>query len=84
MSLRVVDSGNIVAFPGGELSDVVAAARGFADAVEGGQLNADRVIVVSVVDGKVEFTVFGQSPTIAEGIGLLELAKARIIEGAWR
>lgn len=84
MSLRVVDSGNVVAFPGGELSDVVAAARGFADAVESGDLKAEQVIVVSLIDGRVDFTAFGPSPTIAEGIGMLELAKAKIIEGAWR
>ena len=83
MSLRVVDKGNVVAFPGGELADVVAAARGFADSVESGKINAKQVIVIAVVDGRVDFTVFGPSPTLCEGIGIIELAKAKIIDGSW-
>lgn len=63
---------------------IVAAARAFADAVEAGDVPAEKVIVVCVVGGMLDLAIFGPSPTIAEGLGLLDLAKAKVIEGSWR
>lgn len=81
MTLRLVDSGFV---PDSDASTIAAAARAFADLVESGQINAERVIVCTVVDGLAQFTCFGPSPSIIEGIGLLELVKAKIIQGAWQ
>lgn len=76
MSLRLVSESE-------PSSDIAAAARGFADAIDAGKINVGRAILIAVIDGKMEFTCFGESPSISEGIGYLELAKAKIIEGAW-
>lgn len=65
-------------------NEIVAHARAFADAVEAGDVEAEKVIVVCVVGGMLDLAIFGPSPSIAEGIGLLELAKAKVIEGSWR
>lgn len=65
-------------------NEIVAAARAFADSVESGELAAEKVIVVCVVDGMLDFAIFGPSPSIAEGIGLLALAQAKVIEGSWQ
>ena len=68
------------------LNDVALAARGFADAIDSGAVTSRTAILLSVNnDGNLETTWFGsQGPTIAEAIGLLELAKAKIVNGAWR
>jgi hypothetical protein len=67
------------------LSDVAIAARGFADALDAGKASARTAILLTVNDeGTLETTWLGQGPTIAEALGLLELAKAKIVQGAWR
>lgn len=63
--------------------EIVASARAFADMVERGDLDCERVILCAVVDGLAQFTCFGPTPSIVEGVGLLELVKAKIIEGSW-
>jgi hypothetical protein len=80
VSLRLVSDGFVQE---GNSEKIAAEARAFADKVESGELEAERVILVCVIDGLLDLTVFGPSPTIADGIGMLELAKAKIIAGSW-
>lgn len=66
-------------------NDVAMAARGFADLLDSGEATAKTAILLTVNEqGNLETTWFGEGPTVAEAIGLLELAKARVIQGAWR
>ena len=84
MSIRLVDKDNVFNLSVGNLRDIGTAAQGFADAINGGDLDGlETAIVIIKVNGRVDMTVMGESPSIAEGLGLLELAKAKIIAGAW-
>lgn len=47
-----------------------------------GLLETAPVLAIAVINGKLCFDIWGRSPTIAEGIGLLELAKSNLIGGA--
>lgn len=81
MTLRLVD--NVVPLPGCELTDMEAAAQGFADAVP--ELNLTSALVVTVDDrGIVDFVCLGEQVTTSVAIGLLELVKAKIIAGAFK
>lgn len=80
MTLRLVDSGFV---PATDAETIAASARAFADLVESGEIEAERVIVCAVIDGLAQFTCFGPSPSIVEGVGLLELVKAKIVQGAF-
>ena len=83
MTLRLVDKDNVCALP--TLGGVAASARGFADKLDSGEITARTAMLVVINDeGRLDFTCFGQGVTIAEGLGFLELAKAKVIEGAWR
>jgi hypothetical protein len=47
------------------------------ESILAGKLSVEQAIVVAVVDGAITYTPFGRV-TIAEGIGLLELASRKI------
>lgn len=81
--LRLVESGKIARLPVGNLREIADAARAFADLVDDG-LSVETAFLVTVIDGELQFTVLGDSPTIAEGLGLLDLAKAKIVAGSWQ
>lgn len=85
MNLRLVAKDNVAALPVANMHDIAAAAQGFADAIADGDLEGlETVVLITKRGGRVDFAVLGESPSIAEGIGLLELAKAKVIAGAWR
>lgn len=65
-------------------SDIAACARAFADLIDNGEVEADSAIVILDVHGFIEFLSFGPSPSISEALGMLDLAKAKIINGAFR
>lgn len=68
-----------------DLADVATAVRGFADALDDGKATAQSAILLSVNDaGMLDLTWFGKPVTTAEAIGLFELAKAKVVAGAWR
>lgn len=76
---------NVVRLPGTELADVADAAQGFANAIADGDLRLRQAIIVTVdPDGYVDFACIGEQPGTAEAIGLLELAKARIVAGSFK
>lgn len=62
--------------------DVLADALEFIALVESGLVEPQTVFCMAVVDGRLRFDIWGRSPTVAEGIGLLELAKSNLIHGA--
>jgi hypothetical protein len=76
--LRIVDSDNVRQLPVGNLRDIAAAARGFADAVEAGSIDVDRCIIVAIVDGALDYSAWGNPPCIVEAIGMLEMASRKI------
>ena len=61
-----------------DLSDVATSARAFADQIDAGKINVERLIVVGIVNGVVTYTAWGKTPTVLEATGLLELASRRI------
>jgi len=69
----------------GPPSAIAAQAQGFADAIAEGRLSlATAVIVTLDADGIVDFACIGEPVRVDQGIGLLELAKARLVAGCWR
>jgi hypothetical protein len=78
MSLCLVSSENITALPVANMRDVTACARAFADAVENGEITVERCIVVAIVNGGLDYSAWGQTPTLIEATGLLELASRKI------
>lgn len=67
-----------------DVNEVVIAARTLADAVESGEVPVESALIVTLVDGCADVTCIGRNLPISEAIGLLELAKAKIIQGAWK
>ena len=86
MTLRVVvDNGNTVPFPALEAADVAQDARDFALAVESGKIGQiQSALLVLETDNGVETIIWGDNLTVAEAIGVIELAKARFINEAFR
>lgn len=83
--LRIVDSDNVRMLPVGHVRDVALAIHTFADCIEAGQITARKAIIITVdEDGLLDFACFGDQFTSAEGLGLLDLTKAKIIAGSWR
>jgi hypothetical protein len=83
MTLRLVsDMTNVARLPE---ADVAAGLRALASAIEGGKLErAETILLVSLTGGMVDFAAVGKSPTIAETLGLLDLAHAKIVAGSFR
>jgi hypothetical protein len=61
-----------------DLSDIATSARAFADQVDAGKLNIDRLLIIGILDGAVTYTAWGTTPTVLEATGLLELASRKI------
>jgi hypothetical protein len=66
----------------GAIADVLGDAREFVRLLEQAEVQPDTVMCLAVIDGRLRFDIWGRSPTIAEGIGLLELAKSNLLVGA--
>lgn len=76
---------NVHALPVNYVPDIAAALRAFAELIDEGAVTARKLIVVHVdEDGLLDFAAFGEPFNSAEGLGLLDLAKAKIINGTWR
>jgi hypothetical protein len=75
-NLRLIASNGEQTAP---LDDQLMAASFIAlgEQIEAGQISIGQAILVAVVDGGVTYTPFGHV-TLAEGIGLLELASRKI------
>jgi hypothetical protein len=83
--LRIVDNDNVRTLPVGHVRDVAAAIRSFAGCIEDGSLTARKAILITVdEDGMLDFSCFGELVNSAEGLGLLDLTKAKIVAGSWR
>jgi hypothetical protein len=69
----------------GPTSNIAAEARGFADAINDGRIEAQTAVIVTVdADGVLDFAFIGEPMRVDQGLGLLELAKAKLISGCWR
>lgn len=66
----------------GAIGDVLTDAREFVTLMEGAAVRPDTVLAIAVINGRLRFDIWGRGPTVAEGIGLLELAKSNLIHGA--
>jgi len=84
MSLRLVDKDNVETLPVANPTNILAAIRGFADAIADETLKPTTAILVTVEDGMVDFAAFGEQPDVARALGIIELAKAKIVAGSWR
>lgn len=84
MSLRLVDKDNVATLPVANPTNILAAIQGFADAIGDETLNPSTAILITVEDGMVDFAAFGEQPSVATALGLIELAKAKIVAGSWR
>jgi hypothetical protein len=62
----------------GPLHDIAEAARAFADAVDAGKIQVERLLLIGIVEGAVSYTAWGQAPSVLEATGLLELASRKI------
>lgn len=83
--LRVVEKENVTALPVGNLREIVSAAQGFADAVaEGGIALRSAIIVTVDREGLLDIACLGEQPLSSEAVGMLELAKAKIVAGTFR
>lgn len=71
---------NVVQFPKRDQSDIVANAREFAAGFESGEY-PERQTALLVLDGETGMNIlnWGQSVSIHEAIGILETAKAYLI-----
>ena len=78
MTLRIV-SDNTVALPVGNLRDVAAMARRFADQIDAGEHGAvDRVICIAENESGINIFGWGENTTAYELMGLFEAAKLRV------
>lgn len=84
MSLRLVDKDNVETLPVANPTNILASIQGFADAIGDETLKPTTAILITVEDGMVDFAAFGEQPDVARAIGIIELAKAKIISGSWR
>ena len=82
MKLELV-SDNSVVIELDEFQNIAAMARKFADEVEAGEHPGLRTATLLLEsEGYVSLVHWGHLPSIVEGIGMLELAKAQIIADA--
>jgi len=77
----VHDADNVVALPVGS---VAAGLRGLAAKIDAGEVSPDSMLIISRASGMVDFAALGENISIAEALGLLDLAHAKIVAGAWR
>lgn len=84
MSLRLVDKDNVETLPVANPTNIMASIQGFADAIFDETLKPTTAILITVEDGMVDFAAFGEQPDVARALGIIELAKAKIISGSWR
>lgn len=82
--LRLAAINGETTIPIGEIGTIADEAYILGSMIESGALNASSALVIAEVDGYVKLICIGPSPTTAEAVGLLELAKARIINGAFQ
>lgn len=82
MTLRLeVDNTNVEPFPGVDLRDIAAAARKWADAVEAGEFGELETALVMVEGPEgIETFGWGNIVTFRDTIGMLEIAKAHLID----
>lgn len=84
MSLRLVDKDNVATLPVANPTNILASIRGFADAIDDETLKPSTALLITVEDGLVDFAAFGDQPDVARALGIIELAKAKIVAGSWR
>lgn len=84
MSLRLVDKDNVATLPVANPTNILASIRGFADAIDDETLKPSTALLITVEDGLVDFAAFGEQPDVARALGIIELAKAKIVAGSWR
>lgn len=66
-------------------SAIAAQAQGFADAIAEGRLELTTAVIVTLDEnGCIDFACIGDPVRVDQGIGMLELAKARLVAGCWR
>jgi len=76
---------NVHALPSAFIPQIALALRAYAELIEDGEVSANRVILVTQDDeGMIDFMAIGEPCDSAQGIGYLEMAKAKMIEGSWR
>jgi len=80
LRLAAIDGERTIALRIG--SDLLADAHEFVRLLDSADVRPETAMVLAVIDGRLRFDIWGRSPTIAEGIGLLELAKSNLIQGA--
>lgn len=79
----VVD--NVHALPSTFVPQIALALQAYAELIEDGEISAKRVLIVTQDDeGMVDFAAIGEPLDTAQGIGFLEIAKAKMIAGLWR
>ncbi len=78
--LKLVESDNITVISPASLRDIAKSARAFADAVEAGDIDVERCVLVVIRDGDIDYTAWGDPPSIVEAIGMLEMASRLLTE----
>jgi hypothetical protein len=79
--LHLVGGDNVRAHPAYAVRDVAIAIQALAELIAEGAITAKKVMIVTVDEhGHPEVACFGEPFNCAEGLGLLDLAKAKIID----
>jgi hypothetical protein len=85
IELAVDNTGTVTEFPVLNLRDVARMAREFADTAERGELGEiQSAMLVLETESGVQTFHWGDNLSLAEAIGVIELAKARFINEAFR
>ena len=81
MTLEVVHDSNVVQFPQWNLSDVTGSLRRLADDIDAGKYEQtiNSIVILECGEGVVQFH-WGESSNALEAIGLLSVAKQKIID----
>ena len=81
IELKLVD--NVTPFPTDFIPSVANGLRAFADCLEDGSVDARRAVIITQDSaGIIDCTAFGERIDIAHAVGLIELGKAGLIDGA--
>lgn len=83
----VVDNtvSNVAPFPGLNLSDVAQMARNFAEALDSGKIPdiSCAMLIIQDEQGVIDSMQWGGEITTTEAIGILELAKSKIVRDSY-
>jgi hypothetical protein len=76
---------NVHPLPSSFIPQIALALHAYAELLEEGEVSAKRMILVTQdEDGMIDFAALGEPCDSAQGVGYLEMAKAKMIAGSWR